>query len=211
MSRLVPSATGGMTDMKHRIRFGRLRRDCRGGVLIEAALLLPILLLSYLGMIEITQFISTKEMLNRYANQIINISIGAADATLQTEASNAITAMLPLMVKSSQPRVSFRFCSWGTPVANIYNCTPTVAKTGTGRCGFGSTSGTVGAATTPVAPNQVQPGYRDIFLLIVECSYSPMINFLNLFPDGVTINMGVPANTGLGTPANQFIIPMRRI
>jgi hypothetical protein len=177
--------------------------DNRGAALIEAAIFFPLLVITYFGMIEITQYISTREMVNRYANSVANISIGATTIAMQTDAQNAAIAMAPIMLRGSSPRTSFRFCSWSTTVApNRYICPLSVDIPGSGRCGYGNVSGTNAAVTGVTVPTTVSAGYRDILVMVVQCQYAPMFNVMGLF--------GVTTRVDVGTPANPYIVPLRR-
>jgi Flp pilus assembly protein TadG len=175
--------------------------DIRGAALIEAAIFFPLLLIVYFGMIEITQYISTREMVNRYANSVANISIGATTTAMQTDAQNAAIAMAPIMLRGSSPRTSFRFCSWNT-TTNSYNCPLTVNIPGSGKCGYGDVSGASSTVTGLTVPAGVSRGYRDIMVMVVQCQYAPMFNVMGLF--------GGATRVDVGTPANPYIVPLRR-
>ncbi len=175
--------------------------DSRGAALIEAAIFFPLLIIVYFGMIEITQYMSTREMVTRYANAVANISIGATTVAMQTDAQNAAVAMAPLMMRGSSPRTSLRFCTWNTTTSS-YSCPLSVDIPGTGRCGYGDVSGSMGTVSGVTVPGTVTPGYRDILVMVVQCQYSALFNVLGLF--GGTVRVDV------GTPTNPYLVPLRR-
>ena len=47
----------------------RFIRDCSGGPAIEAAVIFPLLVIIFFGLVEITNYLTMKERMNKAANQ----------------------------------------------------------------------------------------------------------------------------------------------
>lgn len=159
---------------------------------MEAAAFIPLLLIAYVGVIELTQFINAKDRVNRLLNQTTDLFITSQSAAEITESWNAVLAVRSVIASPNDVAIGLRYCSRSSGPGALY----TVATpSGTyGQCGVIET-GTTGINITnidcPVAASEYRPGFTEMIRIRTACRYRPFINWLNLFPDGISIDSGV--------------------
>lgn len=166
-------------------------KDEDGGPLIEAAAFIPLLLIAYVGVIELTQFINAKDRVNRLLNQTTDLFITSTTSAEVTEAWNSIVALRTTITRPNDVALAIRYCSASTGTGTLYNLTsPTPTY---GQCGVISTSATgmtIPNILCPTSSAGYRPGFTEMLKVRTACRYHPLLNWLNLFPDGIVIDSG---------------------
>ena len=86
----------------------------RGSTVVEMAVMLPVLILLFVGMVEFGQFILMRERINKVTNQLTGVLYNmkiqdvSDDAVLSTVMDQAKIIASPL----PEPTVTVRFCKW---------------------------------------------------------------------------------------------------
>jgi len=186
--------------------FIRFLKQNKGGILIEAALIFPILLISLAGILELSQYIQTTERLNSIANQVAN-AISTSPTFDVTELDKIIKAGVGMGYPYS-PSVRVVICKHSNEgtLVDISDDTMEISFSGgsgigAGRCGFGS--GTGAEVNNPVceAPNAVPNGYGQQVKVAVRCRYYPMADILGF------VNSGINVRREIAIPMRESILP----
>ena len=172
-----------------------------GAALVEAVLfILFILLPTFLGLVELSSYIRTKEHVNRVAHEMGELfsSIPEWD---QTEA-NSLRVAATLIARPHGMRVDAIFCEGGGLSGGNQDVAPIVI--GGGLCGYGSNraEGTALDVTNASCDNSGIPrgdsgagGTSAAQYVVVEasCHYSPMLRVFDFFVgDSITASTVSP-------------------
>lgn len=171
-----------------------IRRQ-EGNLLIEAALLFPIMLTSFLGIVALGQYMDARERLTQTVNQVANALSIARDDNPAERAK--LLAMMRWTANPHDPFISVQYCGISEPTG----LNPTIpvppspnisGQTGTGRCGYGAwATGSTAAAACPALP--AEQGYDQFVVVDASCNYYPQFNFLGLFTNNpMTSSISVP-------------------
>ncbi len=163
---------------------------------MEAAAIFPILLIAYLGVIEITQYLNAKDRVNRLLNQTTDLFVTSQTTSDITAAWNSVIALRRVISAPNDIALGVRFCSATSGAGAQY--TPTASAT-YGQCGSVGGSSGVNITTIPCptvmdpclpASDCYRPGLSEMIRVRASCRYRPIINWLNLFRDGIIIDSG---------------------
>lgn len=153
-----------------RRRAGRWRADERGSVAIESAIILPVLVLIFLGMVEMSQAFTVKRRVQNVANSTADLVAQSQTVTtsdLNDIASIGAQLMLPFsstgltltitsVAEDTQSKVTVQWsCSWSS-LSSSANCTAT------------------GAAYTGLPSGLLNPG-QSVIIGRVAYPYTPSI------------------------------------
>jgi len=160
----------GAVPIAQRRRAGGWRADERGSVAIESAIIFPVLVLIFLGMVEMSQAFTVKRRVQNVANSTADLVAQSQTVTtsdLNDIASIGAQLMLPfsstgltLTIKSvaedAQSKVTVQWsCSWSS-LSSSANCTAT------------------GAAYTGLPSGLLNPG-QSVIIGRVAYPYTPSI------------------------------------
>ena len=191
---LFPSR-GARTRRSIRRAAGRFRRARRGSSAVEFALILPVLLMVWAGMSEMSHAIDNWRKVTLLARTV-------ADLTAQGDTQNPIRASLMTDILSSAANVLRPFdatnakivvSAMGVDITNL-NLVPRV-------CSSTASSNTTARATGPAAGLTVPAGYRTngvrYMLAEVSMTYTPMIGsaLLKILPglgSTITFSASIP-------------------
>ena len=151
-------------------RAGRWRADERGSVAIESAIIFPVLVLIFLGMVEMSQAFTVKRRVQNVANSTADLVAQSQTVTtsdLNDIASIGAQLMLPFsstgltltitsVAEDTQSKVTVQWsCSWSS-LSSSANCTAT------------------GAAYTGLPSGLLNPG-QSVIIGRVAYPYTPSI------------------------------------
>jgi Flp pilus assembly protein TadG len=129
----------GAVPIAQRRRAGRWRADERGSVAIESAIIFPVLVLIFLGMVEMSQAFTVKRRVQNVANSTADLVAQSQTVTtsdLNDIASIGAQLMLPFsstgltltitsVAEDTQSKVTVQWsCSWSS-LSSSANCTAT--------------------------------------------------------------------------------------
>ena len=186
------------------MQLGRLRIYLRlgneGTALMEAGIVFPFLLLSYIGIVLITQYLDTHRKLFQTANQI------ATAMSMERKGDKAkldnVLKYANITTAPDDVSVSYIFCGDSTSSpGTIVPASPLLSGVaGKGKCGRGSGTSTFKeVAKCPVA--SPGPNYSQFVVVTTSCKYSPSFNALGLLNISMGTTVNIPIREG------KYILP----
>lgn len=146
--------------------------DNSGAAMIEAALTFPLFVLLFFGMMEIANYLDSRERVNKVSNQIANVLSSMDDWDVN---DIQITSSAISRIAGNQGvRVSYRFC--GTGVNGLY-----ISSVNNGRCGYGSGGGSSGFTIARCDKNGTGWGSTQYISVSTTCRYRPLFDYFGYF------------------------------
>lgn len=177
----------------------RFLKHTRGGIMLETALVLPLLILTFAGMEELTEYLDAMERVNKAVNQTVNVLSSVPNALNIQEDSDLVIAEVKDKIISPYGLImDIRFCQGGGTVRQFKN--EMKSKDGkTGKCGYGSANPP--APTINANCSSGSTGSRGQHITVkAGCSYVPLLNVFGFFDNGITLQteVSVPMRSIMG-------------
>lgn len=155
---------------------GRLARAESGLSAVEFALLLPVMLVFYLGGVQISMAVSTYRLVDLTANTVTNLVTQYTTISQSTEMPDILSAATQVMypAQANDPNVAKNIKVVVSLISIDKNGNATVAWSQT----LNGTARTVGSAVT--VPASLDIANTNIVLGETSYSFDPPIDFLNL-------------------------------
>ena len=152
-------------------------KNIRGSMIIEAAILLPVLLIALAGILELIEYSDAKRRMDRIASELADVIGGTQDVAQFDREFPQLQHAARQADQPHDPAVLLHLCRYDSDSGQ--RTIPRTKRWGEGKCGFGN-----GEASLPkedISCPLPEPGRMQVAHIVIQCAYHPVLPILKLF------------------------------